>query len=432
MRHRWFSLVLLGAASAFAQIDGDPLYVKQAETNGASFLAWRPFYSHTVEDAERWRKDYLWPLYTQKGFKEETYGRILFFGYSTDFGDERTGRDRTWILPFWYSGTSAQGEDYRAVFPFGGTIREFLGRDSISFALWPLYAKSQVNDVESTTWLWPLFSKTHGEGVDRFRALPFYSTSTLEGEFVKKSYLWPLVNTVEYTNDRNPGGGFIIVPVYGRVKTERADNYWLVAPFFRYMSSDNQWIVNAPWPFIQLADGEMHKRIFWPFYGKKRYGTLTKQYWLWPLLWNDTAEYPHYNRHRKRAVPFVHYHADVVTRPTPEFETGDVVSRYWKIWPLMSWERNLDRSRFRTLDLWPLRNTPGIERNWAPWWTLYRRMEVEGEIGHHLLWGLYRQTQDDEQFEWSLLKGLAGYKKNENNRRYRVLFMWFGGAKEQP
>ena len=423
-------LWLLGATASLAVIDGDPLYANIAETNGAFFYAWRPFYSSS-EEGERWRKDYLWPLYTKKGFQDEQYSRFLFFGYSNDFSPD-TDRHRTWVIPFYFQGTSAEGQDYLAIFPIGGTIHEFLGRDKVSFVLFPVYVKSQINDVYSTSYLWPIASKTTGEGIDRFRIWPFYLRSTLEDEYVKKSVMWPIWNTVEYTNDRNPGGGFILVPIYGRVITEQAVNYWWLAPVFRYMNSDEQWIVHAPWPFIQLAGGEMTKRIFWPVYGKKHLGTLTRQYLFWPILWNNKTEYALYEQHRRFIVPIFVQQSDIVTKPMEGHEVGDALSRYWKLWPLMSYERNLDRSRFRFLDLWPMRNTPGIERNWAPWWTLYKRTNVEGEIGHHALWGLYRQTSGDDRFEWSLLKGFAGYKKTETNRRYRFLFIWFGGGEESP
>lgn len=423
------SLALLGASSVLAEIDGDPLHVNKVETN-ASFYAWRPFYSHSTEP-ERWRKDYLWPVYTRKGFKDEVYGRFLFFGFSTDFGED-TDRKRTWILPVYFQGTSAGNENYFAIFPLGGTIHEFLGRDKNMFVLFPLYGKSSINDVHTTTVLWPVGSKTSGNGIERFRVWPFYGTSSLEGEFNKKFVLWPVYNSVEYTNERNPGGGFILAPLYGRIITEHAVNYWYVPPFFRYTNSDDQRIVHAPWPFVQIADGELYKRVFWPLYGKKQLGTLTKQYLFWPFLWNNKAKYANHDQHRRLAVPFFAYESKVMTKQSEAYEVGDVPSRYWKLWPLMSWERNRDRSRFRTLELWPLRNTPGIERNWAPWWTLYRRMDVEGETGHHLLWGLYRQTKGPEGFEWSLLKGFAGYKKTSEGRRYRFLFMWFGEDGEQP
>ncbi|MCP4214133.1 MAG: hypothetical protein GY765_05730, partial [bacterium] len=246
------SLVLLGSFGASAQLDGDPLYANVVESN-ETFYAWRPFYSSSTEP-ERWRKDYLWPLYTKKGFKEEQYARFLFFGYSTDFSPD-TERDRNWFIPFYYQGTSTDGNDYLAIFPFGGTIYEFLGRDKVTFVLFPFYATSDINEVHTTTILWPFGSKATGDKVYRFRVFPFYVNNTLKGEFVKKYYLWPIVSKVEYTNERNKGGGIVVVPIYGKVKTELADNYWVIPPFFRYMSSEDQWIVHAPWPFIQLSDG---------------------------------------------------------------------------------------------------------------------------------------------------------------------------------
>jgi hypothetical protein len=281
--------------------------------------------------------------------------------------------------------------------------------------------------------LWPIGSKTTGPRIERFRVWPLYGTSSLENEFAKKFVLWPIYTSVKYTNDRNPGGGFVLVPFYGRVITEQAENYWLVPPFIRYMHSDEQWIVHAPWPFIQLADGTMYKRIFWPVYGKKHLGPSTRQYWLWPIIWNNKTEYARYDQHRRLIVPFFASVSDVVTKPENSYEVGDISSRYWKLWPLMSWERTPDGdSRFRTLDLWPLRNTPGIERNWAAYWTLYRRMNADGVVGHHVLWGLYRQTKGPEEFEWSLLKGFAGYKKTQNGRTVRFLFMKFGNREDQP
>jgi hypothetical protein len=426
------ALLLLFAGSVRAAFDGDPLYEQVSLTNGAQFMAVRPFYSHSEDPLhERWRSDYLWPLYTRKGFKDETYGRFLFFGFSNDFSKD-DDRHRTWVFPIYFQGVDADGESYFAIFPLGGTLHEFLGRDRILFVLFPVYGTSRINDVHTTSVLWPIYSRTVGDGVERFRIWPLYGRAELEDEFIKKFVLWPVYTSVRYTNERNPGGGFILVPVYGRIITEDASNYWFVAPFFRYMHSEEQWIVHAPWPFIQMADGELHKRIVWPLYGRKQLGTLTRQYFLWPFIWNNRTEYVRHIQHRRYLLPVFAYQSDVITKKTERYEVGDVSSRYWKIWPLMSWDRRHEDARFRLLELWPLRNTPGIERNWAPWWTLYRREKHADEIGHHLLWGLYRQTKSPEHFEWSLLKGFAGYKKTENEHRYRFLFMWFGGGEEQP
>ncbi|HEY5621243.1 MAG TPA: hypothetical protein VIR77_01445 [Pontiella sp.] len=423
------SLALLCAVCVRAEIDGDPLYANQVDTNGAAFYAWRPFFSSSV-DGERWRQDYLWPLYTRKGFKDEQYGRLLFFGFSNDFSAQDE-RHRTWLLPVYFQGTSADGHRYLALFPLGGTIHEFLGRDSVRFVLFPLYVRSRINEVDTTSVLWPILSHSTGDKVSRFRIWPLYGQSSLAGEFEKKFILWPIYNSVEYTNQRNPGGGFILFPLFGRITTAQAENYWLLPPFFRYADSEKQKTIHAPWPFIQLADGEKYKRIFWPLYGHKQVGTESRSYYLWPLVWKNDIRYTGYDKHRRHLVPLFSYEANIASHTTIDHAEGDVLERYWKLWPLMSWERQGDQSRFRLLEPWPLRDTPGIERNWAPWWTLYQRIGTGETTGHHWLWGLYRHIRAPDHHEWSLLKGFAGYKNTENCRRFRLLFIWFGDKEDQ-
>ena len=433
MTLRWALLIfVLWGVVAEAQFDGDPIYERTSLTNGARFFAVRPFYSHTQDPStEREVRDYFWPLYTRKTFKEDQYSRFLFFGYSYNFSPE-TDRRRVWVLPIYFKGVDIHDESYFAIFPLGGTVHEILGLDEVKFVLFPIYAKWQVNDVRTKTVFWPIYSKSQSPKVDRFRVWPFYGRSSLLDEYNKKFILWPFYSSVEYINDRNPGGGFILFPIYGRVINERSRNYWVIPPFFRYSNSEEQRIIHAPWPFIQIADGEMYKRYVWPIYGKKHIGNHTTQFFIWPFVWNNKAEYLQHTKYRRQAIPFFYYESDVVTLPTATHDTGEVLSRYWKIWPLMSWERNDQDSRFRTLELWPLRNTPGVERNWAPYWSLYRRVHEAGETGHHLLWGLYRQSKGSETFEWSLLKGLVGYKKEGRNRSFRLLFMWFNDEEVSP
>ncbi len=430
MRTMLFIALLCGTLAAEASFDWDPFYEHLETANGSTFSAWRPFYSTSV-NGERWRKDYLWPLYTRKGFRDETYGRLLFFGHSKDFSPE-TEREHTWLIPFYFQGTSKDGTDYLAVFPIGGSIHEFMGRDRLWFVLFPLYAESSINDVHTTSVFWPIYSRTVGDRIDRFRVWPLYGRSALENEFEKKFILWPLYNSVRYTNDRNPGGGFVLLPIYGRIVTEQAVNQWFLPPFFRFASGEDERVVHAPWPFIQWADGDLYKRYVWPLYGKKTVGTLERQFLFWPVIWNSRVHYADHEQHRFRVLPVFHYESQVTTQSRGDLAAGEVVDRYWKLWPLMGWDRHEDASRFRMLELWPLRNTAGIERNWAPLWTLYRRTSEEGRVGHRLLWGLYDQKRSDEGFEWSLLKGLVGYNNTGSTRSFRLLFIGFGGEEDQP
>ncbi len=98
---------------------------------------------------------------------------------------------------------------------------------------------------------------------------------------------------------------------------------------------------------------------------------------------------------------------------------------------------------FRMLDLWPFKHSGPIERNLAPFWTLYRR-EAAGDLWEsELLWGLYRhRTRADCEryvslfplFTWhrddagsnrsfSILKGLIGYESGDEGRRLQLLYL---------
>lgn len=418
-------LILLGTGLARAEIDGDPFY-QRITTPEESFLAIRPFYSDykNVEKGAR-VQDFLWPLYTRKHFYDETYGRLLFFGFQQQLPEDGQERYRNWLIPFWFSGMNAQGERYFALFPIGGTINEFLGRDEFSFVLWPLYSQGRINDVETTSILWPIYSRTTGNETDRFRIWPFYGHSVRDNLFDRKFILWPLYNEVRYAKEEDEGG-FILFPLYGRIATEKATSYWVLPPFFRYTKGEER-ALYAPWPFIQWADGTKKKLEIWPLFGRKQFCRQHKNYYLWPFIHTDKNFANQAVNERWRVYPFFHRE-----KTTPlAAEEVDKVESYWKIWPVMSWEKKGDQSRLRLLEFWPFRYTAGIERNWAPLWTLYRREASAHRTDHHLLWGLYRQHAHADVFEWSLLKGLAGYKRTSSAKQYRVLFFRFGNDEKE-
>ncbi|MCF7847331.1 MAG: hypothetical protein K9M45_00665 [Kiritimatiellales bacterium] len=428
-------LALSFTASAGAAFDGDPFYERMTGTNDMTYLAVRPFYSH-VENPEKEKeiRDYIWPLYTRKTFKDEKYGRLLFFGFSHDFSQEEDDvREQNWILPIYFQGKDAADNGYFAIFPVGGTIHDFLGRDKIMFVLFPIFGKSSINEVKTTTVLWPIGSKTEGGKVERFRVFPIVGKTQLDGEYDKRFVLWPFWNSVDYLNEENEGHSWMLFPICGKVDKEKEKTMWVVPPLFRFSRGEEQTITYCPWPFYQTAEGEVNKFIMWPLFGKKQIGGIQKDYYAWPLLWSTTVDYPKFTHKRKMLAPVFAYESDRAVRPIGEdIGEGDVFSRYWKLWPVMSWQREHDVSRFRMVELWPFRNTPAVERNWAPIWTLYKRECGESETGHHVLWGTYRQIKRPDEFEWSLLKGLIAYKRKGPDKQFRMLFVPFAEDEVSP
>jgi hypothetical protein len=122
-----------------------------------------------------------------------------------------------------------------------------------------------------------------------------------------------------------------------------------------------------------------------------------------------------------------------------------VTDRYVSLWPLVSYVRSRDDyKRVRLLDLWPFRDTAPIERNLAPWWTLYRYERHAEAHDSELLWGLARwgrgregtrygsvfplvswsrDAKADAHREWDFLKGLVGYRRSQVGREYRALYI---------
>ncbi|HMP75892.1 MAG TPA: hypothetical protein PKE12_06320 [Kiritimatiellia bacterium] len=438
-------------ASRHTDVRGDervkavgPFFEMAQSTQGWRLVAVRPFYSQ-VEDPENGnaRKDYLWPAGSWRKIGNEEQSRYAIF-FSFKHGQEKPDRRyRFWLLPFYFQGRDAEGDTYRAIFPFGGTIREFLGRDEISFVLFPLRSTSKLNDLETSNWLWPFISSTTGDGVERHRVFPFYGRSIREGAYDKRFVLWPIWNDVRYDYEGSKGSGFILFPVFGHMELENQETWWVLPPFFRHTRGEQGSRTFAPWPFIQRETGPVEKLYVWPLWGHKKVGNHERTFYLWPLIWDESTVRGAEKQERFMIIPFYLHSTLGVPDQPPR-------ARSLKVWPLFSYKRVGDESRFRTLELWPLADHGAVERNWAPLWTIYSSERKDDARDRELLWGLHRdQKRGDEarywslfplwdwrrepdRKSWSLLKGLVGRTRVDSNTAWRVLFFFnFGELPEE-
>jgi len=396
------------------------------QTDQSSFFAVRPFYSKTVLE-EGQIQDVLWPLYSRKEFKNEQTSRALLFWWTHTFeSGAETPRVRNWLLPFYFQGQDKDGESYFAIFPLGGTIHEFLGRDKIKFALFPLVGKSQINEVKTTSVLWPIYSRTRGDGIRRDRIFPIIGKSVLEDKYEKRFALWPFWTSAKYFYPGDSGSSWILFPICGRSKLEQESTWWVIPPFFRFTDVVREDRLLCPWPFVQKTKSEtLDKFYLWPLWGRKQAagGRLDRSFALWPFLWSEEIRQKDGTVSRKKALPFFFYEEQHLREPDLPGEEA-FVSKGWTIWPLMSWKQAGEMSRFRMLELWPL-NTAPIERNWAPLWTLFKRTHVDGVTRKDLLWFTWHSEKEPaaNRAEWSLLKGLLAYKNEGGAKTIRVL--WF-------
>jgi hypothetical protein len=454
-------------ASAMADADGNerfraagPFWEEAEGAGGMSLRAQpRPLFTRAADPAtKRAAWDALWPVASGKTFGEQKSWRILTAYFLDQDRRDANTRYRFWLLPLWFHGRDDDGSRYAALFPLGGEIRNILWKDRIRFVLWPLWASSEVNDVRTVNVLWPFFSRTTTPDghLTQLRVFPFYGHSVNEGQYEKRMALWPIWTHARYVHPKAEGTAWVLFPLCGRVNLNTQKGWMFLPPLFQHIRGEQMSRTYFPWPFYQRETGYRERLVVWPLYGRRQDGALKRQYWLWPLVNREENDWG--RRHvlrwsvvpvwscatqRESWLPSERAAAEARGEPLPE---PRVRAQRAKAWPLFSRQYDLDEGayRLRAPDLWPGPTPPGVERNWAPIWTLldYRARGERSDLD--VLWGLYRQvrreggartfslfplwkherTAADRERRWSVLKGLLAYDRTATNRTVR--FLWVG------
>lgn len=442
-----------------------PFLEQQTATNGMTFSAVRPFYSCTTDPVkDRKLQDVLWPLGMIKAFQGETAWRFFpAFGHEFDSASADS-RWRLWLLPLLFAGQDVHHENYFGLFPVGGKVNEFLGRDKIIFALFPLYLYSTVKDIQTTDLLFPIVSWTKGNEVRRFRVFPFYMVSEKGDSYKSRSVMWPIWTSVDYDEPGKKGGGYILFPFCGHMSNSASESWMVLPPFFRYTHGKDGNSGTFPWPFVQYSAANPSKLYLWPLWGRKEVRGIKESFFLWPIVHRDEETRTDGEVLSLKILPFVYYDRQVAARPDSKGKSGEAVagttavqdevrSRYFKLWPLFSYRRELESSRLRVPDLWPTKQMQGIERNWAPLWTLYSHIRVGENREDEVFWGLYRHASRGADYRsgalfplfswendasshgrkhWDFLMGLVGYEREHLLKTYRLLyFLKFNTGEEE-
>lgn len=446
-------------ASSFRDVNGDlrfrvggPFFEKSTATNGNTFLASRPFYSRAYDrSAERAIQEVLWPIASAKRFRGEFSWRFLT-AISLDYDvDDPLSRYRFWVLPLYYQGRDKRGVEYLAVFPLGGTIREFIRQDEIVFVFFPLLAWNSINAVETRHVFWPIYARTQGKRTSRLRVFPFYGKATHRDQFSKNFVMWPIWTAGIYTYPQSHGKGYILFPFWGHIDLNDEQTWMFLPPLFKIGRGDRLNAVHAPWPFIQYYKGETEKLYLFPIWGRKALAGSDSGFLLWPIFRRERFDKGDTVFSRHLALPFLY--VEVSRERTHNFDVAPTVqSRYMKLWPLCSYYQDADASRFRMLELWPNKYTGPIERNFAPFWTLYTRSCINGSMKAELLWGLYRhhvekdrkrylsvfpffsyraEVGEREIRSYSILKGLIEYHRRGRQKQFRLFYGIRWSAKEK-
>ncbi|PLX79122.1 MAG: hypothetical protein C0615_02855 [Desulfuromonas sp.] len=386
----------------------------------------------------------LFPLLQVKRSENRRFFSVFGFADFESHPDSDGGDVDFSIYPLAFYRKAKNRPTSLAIFPFGGKVYDRLGRDELTYALWPLYISTTKKHTHVKNYLWPFFATIRGDSPEErgHKIWPLYGTAKYPGVYRKFFLLWPFwFSYDERMNSDDPVTKRYFFPFYLYRESPNKSQRSVLWPFFSYLDDRvkmyTEW--NYPWPFWQKARGEFkHGWKFLPFLSDMTTNGNRTRWFLWPLFKYENQDYETVARNRFRILFFLY-------RDLKESYIEEEKERYRRVlcWPLFGFEREKGVSHFYALSvLKPIMpDSEGIERSWSPLWRVYqRKWDTQGNRVTSVLWNLYWSEfrkdasmgelfplfswrKDKQEKSWSILKGLFGYEDDGTQRRLKVFFM---------
>ncbi len=423
---------------------GPFFYDEQKET--ARTWALPPLMSYSRDPAiDLAEFDFAYPLLTYdrygRQFRWQLFQVLSYAGGPSQTEEER---NRFTLFPLYFQQRSTDpAENYTAVMPFYGTLKNRLFRDEIFWIMWPAYCETRKKDVVTDNYLVPFFHLRHGLGLKGWQFWPFVGnehkevTTRTNGfgdvELVpghdKFFAAWPIYfNEHSGLGTANPDWQQGVLPFYSIERSPQRDSTTVLWPFFSHITDREkkyrEW--DAPWPLVEFARGEgKHTCRVWPLFSHARSPTVESGFYLWPIYKYNCIHSEPLDRRRDRILFFLY--SDIRERST---ETG-ASRRRTDLWPLFVRQRDYNgNTRFQVLALleaWTI-GSHKIDRDYSPVWSVWRseKNAQTGTRSQSLLWNLYRRDAAPGRKKVSALFGLFQYRSDADSKRVRLFYIPLG------
>jgi hypothetical protein len=418
-----------------------PLFYRH-ETADETLWAIPPLVSSSsTRDGQRNQVFVLPPVFTYRRYGEDARWQLAQWingGRQRRIDDPEVKRFN--LFPLYFSQDAVDPEqDYWALFPFYGTLKNRFFRDEAEFVLFPVWLKTRKGTMVTKNVLFPLFHVREGPDVRGWQFWPIVGheqrkpsvRTNVEDQLEvvpghdKFFALWPVFfrNRLGLGTD-NPARVDAALPLFYLERSPKRDHTAVLWPLFSWTNDREEKFrqFNAPWPLVGFARGE-HRRLdrVIPLFSIGRKEGFETESYLWPL---------YRRRHHKTAViDRVRWQLAVVLY-SDEDELNTATgqrSRRIDSWPFFTWTRDGDGTeRLQVLSLFePVRRGAWLERNWSPLWSIWRQEldPASGRSSQSLFWNLYRRDAAPGVTKGSLLFGLVQYQKTSAGRRWRWLHL---------
>ena len=402
-----------------------------------------PLFSRVTDPAtESKGYDLFYPLLTYRIYGEEyrwQFCQLLSFSGGLNQAD--IPQNCFTIFPLYFQQRSPDtNQNYTALVPLYGHLKDRLFRDDIFFVMFPIYSETRKRDVVTDNYLYPFFHLRHGNGLHGWQFWPVvgnehkdvtvrtngFGETEIIGGHDKSFFLWPLhlwQNTGIGID--NPEKFRASIPFYAAARSPRRDSTSVLWPFFNWIDDREkkyrEW--EGPYPFVVIArgPGKTTTRVL-PLFGRSHNDTLESDFYLWPIYKYNRLHASALDRECTRILFFL-----FVDSKEKSTDTGKAKRRV-DLLPLFTWHREFNGNR-RLQILAPIEpvlpGNSGIERNWSPLWSLWRAEDNPGTgaKSQSLLWNLYRYDTTPGAKKCSLLFGLFQYQSNAESKKLRLLYI---------
>ncbi|NIP38914.1 MAG: hypothetical protein GWM89_07630 [Candidatus Dadabacteria bacterium] len=441
-------LLITSVSAAGKEVNFGPLfdYTNRPDQNKKEITVLGPFFIYRTEDKHKeyglrplfyneydYKRDkhYLDIAYPFAGYRRhennKAFNILFFINYNSRHRQSDVQRNFSIFPVFFSSFSENKNDNYLALFPLYGNIKNKFHKDRISFALFPLFFQTESDGETNTNILWPFIGYQKGQGVEGFKLWPLYGYKKRKKPYVDDKFvLWPFYvkREKQFYDERVRYVSYL--PFYSELDSKDINQKSYLWPFFnKYTDRKNEFErIDAPWPVFNITRGKKEEKRFFPLFAKEVSGDDKDGYFLWPLYSYKVTDLDDYKISKKYYLLFLY--KDV--KEIPKNLSGRS-SRRVDLWPVFSYHR--DRKGNRQINVLSILEPflPGnrqIENNYSAFWTLYEKKKlVTGQETTTILWNTYKSSKHGRNkiIKISPLIPLFEYSRNDNIKIYK----FFGG-----
>lgn len=418
--------------------------IEQRYTECGHVAAIRPLAGH-IDDYDCCESlDYfLYPLFThlrtQWGSSWNIFG--LISNCSTP------DKEKFSFFPFLFFNHSCNPCDsYYGIFPIVGKVRNYLCADSLRWFLFPLYLGIQKGDTVRHGLPWPIIRWQTGPCSGGGALWPLVGCYWRENDYYHSYAFWPIAyKFLDALGTPYPSIRRGLIPLYAYENSARREMTTVLWPFIsRVEMHDRCYVENQFfWPFFVQGRGENEYVNRWaPIYTHSYRCGRDKRWFLWPLIkiqhWEDRGLYVT----QEQFFYFIFWKQCQQCLADPSLPPAKKVH----LWPLLSyWDNGVGQRQFQFIS--PIEvffpNSKAVRIIYSPLFAIFRYEQIApGHTRQSLLFDLIatEKTPCSQRLSvgplldvergpcgsgFQILKGLLGFKIEENKKCFKFLWISF-------